>query len=798
MIRLPRLGVLTAAMLVLGACGEQPTAPRSRQAPPPAFAIQDGAHNGGNPGFFLLPPLVASPSGDAEFGDASFAASAAPRVEICQLASDPNAGPANCVAGNPLLTFSGSGVTVSPPIFQVNWKTDEVALNTSAFYRIQVLVGTQLMGFADIDPVSSSRDLKLARTGEAIPLLDGRTLPIKFTIETDALCPTTRPCTKARVTDDGGAFTLPSGTGGILLQDGWLPAGIGEVTLTLEDVALGPDNLCHAPGGFDGAGLVRQFEGCMAITTEPALTLGPTTGIQRPAIIGVCIESEAQSSAFRPFLRLFKSDPGYPLFVLADADPSVIPGFSCEGYTGSPLPPPVIGLGSNPVKHYASAGLDYLLRRVARVFDTRAVYAVDLGAGGELPIGQMFSRFGWGTTASLAAIGSPSQSTQPGQQVAVSILATGLVDHETPRSQCEGSEDESEELGCVAVMPGLTVTFAVTGGGGTVGGSATFTTTTGPNGVASATWTMGASPGINTLVVTGAAGSTPLVLTANALAATSTVLRSTFSGNQLSVVGDPVFLEATVAQLPTGGAVSAGQVEFLDGTTSLGTAALAPNGTASMTVPGFGLASHALTATYLGTATHAPSTSPVFALDMVQRFTSATAYQAALGGALEQTQAFSTFTVGAPITSIIPGVLNVASPFPDLEVASCSGNLAMFGVGNANVDPRRQLTEGGFVNSFYDLLFAVPRNALAFDIASMDPAASPAVVEMSALGTTTARFDVGNTSGDETTPVFVGMIASRPLSRVIVHEGLEPNTPAPIAEEMCLDNFRVSTTGGPP
>ena len=46
---------------------EQPTAPRPRYAPPPAFAVYDGAHNGGNPGFFLLPPLVSNPAGDREF-----------------------------------------------------------------------------------------------------------------------------------------------------------------------------------------------------------------------------------------------------------------------------------------------------------------------------------------------------------------------------------------------------------------------------------------------------------------------------------------------------------------------------------------------------------------------------------------------------------------------------------------------------------------------------------------------------------------------------------------------------------
>ena len=794
MKRLPSLIALTAATFLSAACGDEPTAVITRRAPPPAFAIYDGAHNGGNPGFFLLPPLVANPAGDRELGDSPFAASAAPRVEICQLAGDPNAGSTDCVAGPALVVFSGSQITVAPPTFQVNWRTDLVPLNTTAFYRIQVFVGSQLMGFADIDPVTSSRDLKHAKTGEVIPLMDGRTLPIKFTIEADGLCPAGRPCTKARVTNTGGSFTLPSGTGGVLLPAGWLPAGIGEVTLTLEDVALGPDNLCHVGGVFTGAGLAVQFEGCMSITTDPALTPGPTTGIQQEVIVGLCLEADGDNSAIREFLQLFKSDPGLPLVALADADPSGIEGFSCEGYTGTPAPPPVIGLASPSLLHFARSGLGDLTNRLTRLVRPQPVYAIDLGEGGKLPIGEFFSRFGWGSRATLTTFNPPTQTATVGQLITVTVQATGVVDHETPREECEDFDGESDEMGCIAVHPAVPVTFAVTGGGGTVGGSATFTAVTIANGTATATWQLGATPGVNTLVINGAGGSVPVTLTANAAApvlATTTALRSTYTSDQLSVVGEPVFLEASVVASPTGGAAGSGQVQFFDGAASLGIANLAPNGTASITVPSLSRAAHALTARFLGTATHAASTSPVFTLHMVEQFRSLAAYQAALGDFGEQTQDFDETSVGTPVSSIIAGVLNVGSPFPIQQVSSCSSSNALFGIGNEEDDPRSQLTEGGFINSFYDLLFASPRIGLTFDIASKDPNSLPSVIEISGVGTTTARFDVSNTSGAETTPVFVGMIASTPLSRVIVHEGLE--SPGGLAEEMCLDNFRVST-----
>jgi hypothetical protein len=304
---------------------------------------------------------------------------------------------------------------------------------------------------------------------------------------------------------------------------------------------------------------------------------------------------------------------------------------------------------------------------------------------------------------------------------------------------------------------------------------------------------------VNTLVVNGAGGSVPVTLTANAaaqIAATSTVLQSTFASGQLSVVGEPVFLEASVVASPTGAAAGAGQVQFFDGTTSLGIANLSPNGTASITVPSLPLAVHSLTAGFLGTATHAASTSPVFTLHMVEQFASLTAYQAALGDVGEQTQDFDQSAVGTQVSSIIAGVLNVGSPFPILGVSSCGASNALFGSGDQEDDPRSQPTEGGFINSFYDLLFASSRTALAFDVTSKDPTSLPSVLEISGVGTTTARFNISNTSDSETTPVFVGMIASLPLNRVIVHEGLEQ--PGGLAEEMCLDNFRVATTNRVP
>jgi alpha-tubulin suppressor-like RCC1 family protein len=73
----------------------------------------------------------------------------------------------------------------------VNWHTDEILTNfplqEGEHYRIRVLVGGQLLGFADVAVVNSRNELKNVDTDQLIPLKDGRTLPIKFRIEEGAL-----------------------------------------------------------------------------------------------------------------------------------------------------------------------------------------------------------------------------------------------------------------------------------------------------------------------------------------------------------------------------------------------------------------------------------------------------------------------------------------------------------------------------------------------------------------------------------------------------------------------------------
>ena len=495
------LTMLTMAALVT-ACSDQPTSPPGTPAQPPSVAISDGANGGGNPGFFFLPPLVPDPSNNVEFGDAP-AATVSPVVRICRLASDPTLGPTTCV--QEITSFSGSAITLTNGVYQVNWDTKATELSTTAFYRMSVYVGTQMLGFADVDPVTP-REMRNPRSGDVFSLLDGRTLPIKFVVEQDGLCTGPGECSIVTVTNDGGSFTLPSGNGGIYLPAGWLPPGITSVSLTLQRIPTGSDNDC-LEDGFTGPGLVRQHEGCMEITTDPDLT--GTAGIQQPAVVGLCLEIPSTHPDYH-YLNIIKSDAGRPLVALDDADPSVIDGFTCAGFAGTPLPPPVIGWLPGPVQHLASAAWSGTMKQLARIELVESAHAIDLGEGGRMEFGMDFSRFGWGMHATMSAVGPTTVSTPLGQYTTLS--ARVLANHVHAGAPSTSS-----------VLQNVPVTFTITStSGGQIAEAGDDDYTSGPLtvltnelGDARIDFLPGATAGVATVVATSNALNAPLTFTVN-------------------------------------------------------------------------------------------------------------------------------------------------------------------------------------------------------------------------------------------------------------------------------------------
>ena len=499
------LPTLTLAAL-LAACSDQPTSPPGTPARPPSVAIHDGAHGGGNPGFFFLPPLVPSPSGNAEFGDAAFA-TVSPVVTICQLNGDPAAGPVACQAT--VASFSGSqiAVSVADRQYSVNWDTKATDLNTSAFYRLSVYVGNQMLGFADVDPVTS-QELRNAKSGEVITLLDGRTLPIKFTVEDDGICGGDGECTIVRVSNSGGSFTLPSGHGGLYLPEGWLPPELTEVSLTLQRIATGADNYCLEEG-FTGPGLVRQYEGCMEITTEPEL--GPYGGIQTEgAVVGLCLEIPSTDPDY-DYLQIFKSDAGRPIQGLAEANPKVITGFGCTNFTGTPVPD-MIGSLPAPLRYLASAAVRGT-RSLARLVQVQPLYAIDLGEGGSLLVGSDFSHFVWGLQGTMEPVGATTVATSVNQPV---VLATRVLTHHVHEDTSTATIDTS-----TTTLQGIPVTFTLVselgGGFGNVEGTTTGPVTVSTNelGIAQVEF-ITPTAGVHTIVATANTLGAPVTFTVNA------------------------------------------------------------------------------------------------------------------------------------------------------------------------------------------------------------------------------------------------------------------------------------------
>jgi CARDB len=271
MLRRARLPLAVGALALLVACQSDNTL---RSIDGPMYAVSDGAHHG-NPDFFFLSPLFNNPNRDPNFEPTAFNGALRPAVEICELGPPAADNSRVCIAGPLIKRFAPGTVNVSltDQQYQVNWNTTESNLDVTKYYRISVLVGPTLLGFADVDPVSNGSQLKNVQTGEYIGLVDGRTLPIRFRIEDGALCGTDGTACAAQtinLNQGGGVeltvpgedfhFDIPAGT-----QATAGGQAVTEVTFNLErcdgiDVDLPKFGQClRVTALYDAPGAVLTF-----------------------------------------------------------------------------------------------------------------------------------------------------------------------------------------------------------------------------------------------------------------------------------------------------------------------------------------------------------------------------------------------------------------------------------------------------------------------------------------------------------------------------------------------------------
>jgi hypothetical protein len=252
--------------------------------------IVDGAHSGGNPDFFFLPPLQPSPLRSRNFDRGRFNPNLLPVVKICIGRNITPAGEcavpltknSRPVVFNAVRGWDGLPDWVDPEQYHVLWRTRDYNLVADGrhAYRILVKVASRLLGFLDVVPTNQLLGaLRITAGGQDVGWLDDWVVPIRFRIEQGALCAdhtNQAGCTASTVVgaapgsagDTTVAVVLPSGHAGVSVPAGAIKTG-DVVTIVVEKQAppYGTGTAAEClPTDFG----LEQSKGCYHFRTEPA------------------------------------------------------------------------------------------------------------------------------------------------------------------------------------------------------------------------------------------------------------------------------------------------------------------------------------------------------------------------------------------------------------------------------------------------------------------------------------------------------------------------------------------------
>ncbi len=348
MNRIARLSLTAAAALVGFACqdGRTPTSPPQT----PALEIRDGFSDG-NPHYFFVFPIRAvnlQPPNTAPFNP-----DLAPVVDICEWDGS------TCVQQISHLTMSAQGlldrVFVLPQaeLYLALWRTDQLQLSANKIYRISVLVGTRVLGFADVDVVKTLWEAAQVDRDEFVPLLknqQGGSVVLATT---------------------GDRVDIPAQTSGQV------------VTVTLHP--------CSDPNGL-GIDLPK-FGNCLTVTADPPLA----AALSPPATVSICSLHDnipALVHAQQDLVALHRQDIT-PDATLISALPHST-DFCPRPIGAAPLP---------PARNWMEAGWRAVRHGVASLFGVRPLHAatamLDVGGGGETPV---FSDFQFALPAKMTIL----------------------------------------------------------------------------------------------------------------------------------------------------------------------------------------------------------------------------------------------------------------------------------------------------------------------------------------------------------------------------------------------------------
>lgn len=500
--------VVAAAVVGLVACRTESTLQPNQ--PTLNALIVDGAH-AGNPNFFFLPPLVPSPVGSANYDAGKFNAHLSPFVEVCELAANPILVPnTDCKTSTPLVFGPAKmSLDATSEQYQLNWDTKSSGLSLTSFYRISVRGSARgtVLGLVDVDPITGG--VKNLKTGDVVQFQDGRTLPIKVRIEQGAFGSTNssdnvEQVVPAVLPPTGLDVTTNTGFAGAHFPNGWLPEGIDQVVVIIERLPVndgGSESSCLQSG-------LEELEGCYRFRTDPDLhglgSDGQDLLFALPVIAGVCFQfpGDIGHENEHPFqLHRREEVRGVPVGSAQPLDEVPAPFLHCDGFGATP---PSIGAAfrSGRVRDIARAGLYAVTHAIGRAIEPKALHAVDFGAGGST---DGFSRFGYARRAFMTVTAGDGATATEGSTIDAAVKVQN-VHHEV-----------------TSAVVGQSVTFTVTGGGGTVSTptcaeGTSCSATTSSDGVAGVTWRLGV--GVNTIQVTTAhVTNSPRTITATGTAA---------------------------------------------------------------------------------------------------------------------------------------------------------------------------------------------------------------------------------------------------------------------------------------
>jgi hypothetical protein len=546
-----RLLALAALVLVFGCRDEKlPTAPEQRAAPTdPSEIISDGAHNGGNPDFFFLPPMVPLPLHNANFelGKFNNTLKGSLKIDICELNAEPGNGLPKAATGcaRAVKTFApGSVQVVNLPLRQFGWwnlfglppdgfyyalwDTRQSNLNVNKYYRIRVYIAGSpdvLLGIADVDPMANLFQWKYTLTSEVIQLIDDVQLPIVFRVEKGggpALCGAGAVCNSVTVTNNNPAgfqtVTVDGGSGavaGAKFPNGWLPAGGPQsVVVTISSVNTGANNPatgtqtipCHANLPL------QQFKGCFNFSTTPRLASNDSGDqFATPVTVAVCYVLQGTGDPREKFAEMWASGPNEPPHPLDDVSDAGILSPATRNCSNS-----IIGSNnSKGVTGFASSGWRTLKGGFGALFGVQTAYGVDFGLGG---ITKKFSNIGPALSARIDTV-TPTLVTVPnGGMVTPFVRIVGSNHH-------DGEHQNSVGLGGLAVSFVASATTGLSAQGADAGIATQLTAITNTlpinvenptsgGGFVAVNWNVPSTPGTYTLTATGPTINGPITFVA--------------------------------------------------------------------------------------------------------------------------------------------------------------------------------------------------------------------------------------------------------------------------------------------